>query len=116
MELSSSGSVQPSFILTKAVPLENAEHQKSPFDEFKDDDDDGANEIVSISDARDIAPPRASFMWPSCHCPRDDEGVRGGHFIGRKPKLCGANIDDTFDFGHVDDLGQGNQGRKSVLS
>ena len=46
MELSSSGSVQPSVILTKAVPLENAEHQTSPFDEFDDDDVGGANEIV----------------------------------------------------------------------
>ena len=103
MELSSSGSVQPSVILTKAVPLENAEHQTSPFDEI-DDDDVGANEIVSISDARDVAPPRSSFMWPSCHCPRDDEGVSEGHFVGRKPKLCGGNHEETYDFGRVNEL------------
>ena len=67
---------------------------------------DGINDVVSITDAKDVAPsPSSSFMWPSCRCPpRDDDEVAGGHghFVGRKPNLCGAN--EMFDFGHVDEL------------
>ena len=106
MELSSAGSVHPSVILTKAVPLENAEFRKTPLDEFEEDGDVANNDVVSITDAKDVAPSRSSFMWPSCRCPLDDEDATGGHFIvGRKPQLCGgANLDKTLDFGHVDDL------------
>ena len=113
MELSAAGSVQPSVILTKAVSLENAEYQKqqpslgepeslNPYD--------ATNEIVSMTDASEVAAPRTSFMWPSCHCPRDDEGVGGvggggrGHFIARGgPKLCDEKTVDTADLGRVDE-------------
>ena len=104
MELSSSGSVQPSVILTKAVPIESAESRASPFGEFEDDGDSADNDVISITDAKDVAPPRSSFMWPSCRC--EEETGAGNHFVvGRKPKLCGdANMDKMFDFGQVNDL------------
>ena len=104
MELSSSGSVQPSVILTKAVPIESGSSRASPFDEFEDEDDDAENDVISITDAKDVAPSRSSFMWPSCRC--EEESGAADHFVvGRKPKLCGgANRDKMFNFGQVNDL------------
>ena len=103
MELSSSGSVQPSVILTKAVPIESAESRASPFDEFEDNDGTD-NDVISITDAKDVAPSRSSFMWPSCRC-EEETGVTDHFIVGRKPKLCGgANMDRMFNFGQVNDL------------
>ena len=106
MELSAAGSVQPSVILTKAVLLENAEYPSLGEPESVNPYD-ATNEIVSMTDASEVVPARTSFMWPSCHCPRDDESVGGGgrgHFIARGgPKLCDEKTVDAGDLGRVDE-------------